>query len=122
MRSSLLSALVVILVCVFGCVLFILYRVGSRVAEERWTLPTFAFDQQIHAPYGNLVRSTLEWLDSYHLPIGGLARTVFNCLMAVLLGGAVSPGADHPLPGTSNHQTQDIVVQMDIQSPPPAYY
>lgn len=110
------------------CVLFTLFlsTVIPRNPDYQYRVPAtplaFALLPQILAPYGNLVRRTLEWLDSYHLPISRLARTVFNYLMAVLLGGEVSPGDAHSLSETPNHQTRDRVVQMDIQSPPPAHH
>ncbi|KIO17196.1 hypothetical protein M407DRAFT_175054 [Tulasnella calospora MUT 4182] len=125
MQSTLVFSIVAVLVFLVVCVLctVVLRRVvlGGGADRTREVPPTFNPDPHVLTPYGNLVRSTIDWLDGHHIPINGFTRPVVDHLVAAF-GTDASGNASNPPEQQSNHQNQDIVVPFELQRPPPAYF
>ncbi|KIO17664.1 hypothetical protein M407DRAFT_169180 [Tulasnella calospora MUT 4182] len=126
MQSTLVFSIVAVLVFLVVCVLCtvavrrVLLSGGGGANRTPEIRPTFSLNPHVLTPYGNLVRSTIDWLDGHHIPINGFTRPVVDHLVAAFETDASGNASNSP-EQQPNHQNQDIVVPFDLQRPPPAY-
>ncbi|KIO22140.1 hypothetical protein M407DRAFT_28289 [Tulasnella calospora MUT 4182] len=104
MQTKLLLSIAVILAFVVVCVLctVVLRRAVLSGAHRTPEIPpTFSLDPHVLAPYENLVRSTLDWLFSHHVPINGFIRTVIE--------GSLDPHVDPHVLATYGNLVQSTL-------------